>query len=449
MIRAKKANYESHPSHFLIVISVLITLIVIDVSVIRIYDYVSKLFIPTNDREILFVILSLGCLAGEFILIEFMRPLRTIQERKTKLHVGLIYWITRLTQYFLGAGVIYVILQMLIGSSYNTISLMVIISSSYILSVCILGVFMARMLRLLPFRRDMIILVLFVLAIGSVTANIMITLVNVSLRLSERPSETRVLLAASMDISKGRFNTLDNLYFVSYLISFITAWIATATLLHHYSYKVGKAKYWLITTVPMIFFAAQFIPLYTSVFLPLIKFDPFFTSTLVTIIATLSKPFAGLMLGIGFWTMASVVEKNSPIRRYLVFTGFGLFLLFSANQAILMSIAPYPPYGIATITVMGLSAYMIVIGLYTSTISISQDSRLRSYIRRLASPQSTLFDSIVSAESSKEIEQKVMEVVKKHSFGMEDQSGIETSLDDVEVQRYLKEVIEEVKRHKV
>jgi hypothetical protein len=113
-----------------------------------------------------------------------------------------------------------------------------------------------------------------------------------------------------------------------------------------------------------------------------------------------------------------------------------------------MSIAPYPPYGIATITVMGLSAYMIVIGLYTSTISISQDSRLRSYIRRLASPQSTLFDSIVSAESSKEIEQKVMEVVKKHSFGMEDQSGIETSLDDVEVQRYLKEVIEEVKRHK-
>jgi hypothetical protein len=42
-----------------------------------------------------------------------------------------------------------------------------------------------------------------------------------------------------------------------------------------------------------------------------------------------------------------------------------------------------------------------------------------------------------------------MEVVKKHSFGMEDQSGIETSLDDVEVQRYLKEVIEEVKRHEV
>lgn len=61
----------------------------------------------------------------------------------------------------------------------------------------------------------------------------------------------------------------------------------------------------------------------------------------------------------------------------------------------------------------------------------------------MASSQSTLFDSMVSGETSKEIEQRVMEIVKEHSLEMEDRSGIETSLDDLEVQRYLKEVIEE------
>jgi hypothetical protein len=113
------------------------------------------------------------------------------------------------------------------------------------------------MLGLLALRRDMLVLILFVLAIGSITANIIVTLVNVSLRLLEKPSETRIQFGGSVDISKGRLNLLDYIYFASYLISFITAWIATATLLHHYSHRIGKLKYWLIASVPMIIFAAH------------------------------------------------------------------------------------------------------------------------------------------------------------------------------------------------
>jgi hypothetical protein len=85
----------------------------------------------------------------------------------------------------------------------------------------------------------------------------------------------------------------------------------------------------------------------------------------------------------------------------LIFTGFGFFLLFSSNQAILMSVAPYPPFGIATVTAMGLAAYLVVVGLYTSTISLSQDTELRRNIRRLARSQTRLFDSMVTAESEK------------------------------------------------
>jgi hypothetical protein len=431
---------------FLIVVAILIALIVIDVSVIRIYDFISKFFIPTTYREIFFVIISVACLAAEFILIEFIRPLRTTQERKTKLHVGIIYLITKLTQYALGAGIIYIVIQVMLGSSYDTINLVTIISGSYLLSIGILGVFIARMLGLLSFRRDMLVLILFVLAIGSITANILITLVNVSLRLLERPSETRVQFGGSMDISKGRFNILDNLYFVSYVISFVTAWIATATLMRHYSYRIGNLKYWLIASVPMIIFAAQFIPSYANILFPSIELDPFFIATMVTIIATLSKPVAGLMLGIGFWTMARVANKNSPIRRYLVFTGFGFFLLFSSNQAILMSIAPYPPFGIVTVTAMGISAYLIVIGLYTSTVSMSQDTELRRYIRRLATSQTRLFDSMVSAESGKEIEKRVLELIKKQSLEMETRTGVETSLDEKEAREYIDEVIREIKK---
>lgn len=110
-----------------------------------------------------------------------------------------------------------------------------------------------------------------------------------------------------------------------------------------------------------------------------------------------------------------------------------------------MSIAPYPPFGIVTVTPMGLSVYLVVIGLYTSTVSMSQDTELGKYIRRLARSQTRLFNSMVSAESGKEIEKRVLELIKKQSLEMETRTGIETSLDEKEAREYI-EVIKEIKK---
>jgi hypothetical protein len=111
-----------------------------------------------------------------------------------------------------------------------------------------------------------------------------------------------------------------------------------------------------------------------------------------------------------------------------------------------MSVAPYPPFGIATVTAMGLAAYLVVVGLYTSTISLSQDTELRRNIRRLARSQTRLFDSMVTAESGKEIEKRVLELIKKQSIEMETRTGVGTSLDEQEAKRYIEEVIREIKK---
>jgi hypothetical protein len=111
-----------------------------------------------------------------------------------------------------------------------------------------------------------------------------------------------------------------------------------------------------------------------------------------------------------------------------------------------MSVAPYPPFGIATVTAMGLAAYLVVVGLYTSTISLSQDTELRRNIRRLARSQTRLFDSMVTAESGEEIEKRVLELIKKQSIEMETRTGVGTSLDEQEAKRYIEEVIREIKK---
>ena len=63
------------------------------------------------------------------------------------------------------------------------------------------------MLNTIGFRKDIVIL--FLLALGSVTVNATVAMVDSSLRLELRPSEIRPIICGSMDVGKGLFNLLD------------------------------------------------------------------------------------------------------------------------------------------------------------------------------------------------------------------------------------------------
>jgi hypothetical protein len=426
-----------------IIISALIVLMVIDISLIRVNDIISKQLIPIDTKEILFGIISIACLVAEYLILELIKPPPGNERGKIRLHVILLYKVTKAVQYVIGAIVVFVILQILFSSYYNTAVLLAIILCSYTLCIGILSVFISR---ILTFRRNTIFTLLFVLALGSITINAAIAMVDVSLRLGDRPPETRAFFGGSSDISKGKYDTIDESYFISYIISFVSAWIATATLLSNYYRKLGKVKYLFITISPMVFFIGQFVAFFTNEISSIINVDQFFLASLTTLITTLSKPLGGLMLGIAFWSMSRMGKSHTALNKYLIISGFGFFLLFTSNQAILMSIAPNPPFGIATITVMGLSAYLVVVGIYMSTISLSQDTQLRRLIRRVAITQSKLFDSMVTAEIEKEIERRVREVINIQSVEMEDETGVQPSLNEQEAHDYLKEIIREIKK---
>ena len=291
-----------------IIISALIVLMVTDISLIRAYDIISKQLIPIDTRDILFGIISIVCLVAEYLLLELIKPPPGDERGKIRLHVILLYKVTKAVQYVIGAIVVFVILQILFSSYYNTAVLLAIILCSYTLSIGILSVFISRILTL---RRNTIFTFLFVLALGSITINASIAVVDVSLRLGDRPPETRAFFGGSSDISKGKYNTMDESYFISYIISFVSAWIATAILLSNYYRKLGKIKYLFITISPMVFFIGQFAAFFTNEISSIINVDQFFLASLTTFITTLSKPLGGLMLGIAFWSMSRMGKSHT------------------------------------------------------------------------------------------------------------------------------------------
>ena len=429
------------------VFAVLVAIIIIDISFVRLYDIISKNFFPVDTKELLFAVTSGSCVIAGVILLELVRPQRVQDQLAKKAPIWQIYRSTKVVQYALGIVLAYIVFQISAGSSYSTYALLTAIACSYALSIGILAIFVARMTTtLLAYNRKAIIMILFVLALGAITVNMAITVVDVSLRLLDRPADTRIFFGGSMDVSKGRYDTLDDLYFLSYLASFFTAWISTTAMLSFYAKRVGKFWFWLFTASPVVFFLAQFATLLTPALSTVITFDPFLVAGIGTLIGTIVKPLSGLMLALSFWVVARTVGRTNPLRIYLIISGLGLLLLFATNQAILLSIAPYPPFGLASITLTGISAYLAVVGIYTSSISMSNDAKIRKSIKSLAKSESRLLDSIASAEMQKEVESRVIKVVKAQSTEIEDQTGSKPSLTDDEIKEYLDKVLKEVRR---
>lgn len=77
---------------------------------------------------------------------------------------------------------------------------------------------------------------------------------------------------------------------------------------------------------------------------------------------------------------------------------------------------------------------------------MSNDAKIRKSIKSLAKSESRLLDSIASSEMQKEVESRVIKVIKEQSSEIEDQAGSKSSLTDDEIKEYLYKVLKEIKR---
>ena len=77
----------------------------------------------------------------------------------------------------------------------------------------------------------------------------------------------------------------------------------------------------------------------------------------------------------------------------MIISGWGILLLFGTNQASTQVLVPYPPFGLATITVLILASYMMLVGIYNSARLVSVNSTLRKAIQK-HTLESNLLESI-------------------------------------------------------
>lgn len=130
------------------------------------------------------------------------------------------------------------------------------------------------------------------------------------------------------------------------------------------------------------------------------------------------------------------------------FSAIGLVLLFTANQSNVIVTAPFPPFGLAASSLIGLSSYLVLVGIYCSATSLANDSKLRQTIKKQTMAELKFFVSMGTAQMQKEVEGRIMEVAKKLESNLVEESGIQPSMTDSEMREYLNSVLDEIKTFK-
>ncbi len=432
-----------------IVVSIIFITLLLDTSIIRVSDLVLK-----SSASIwtlgLFTIIAVICLAGQNLILRFIRQ-KVVESTAVhkRLPLNSLYKVAATVHYVLAAIIVFVILQMLITSRYDVVLLNTIVTISYVFSVAMMGVLCHRFFSWFRVNKGYVML-LYGLSFAVLAANLGITLWLVNSILLTKPGEA--MPSVSLNAPVININPLHSMlhyaYIISTITSFIVMWFATIGLLKNYTHKLGKLVYWIVFILPLAYFVSQFLTLSLGLLGPLLISSPIFYGILFTVIFALTRPIGGILFGITFWLIAKNIRKDNVVRNYLVISAYGFLLLFTSNQAMVLTFTQYPPFGLVTISFVGLASYLLLLGIYSSAISISQDAKLRREIRHIAIRESKLLDSMGAAQMEQEIVKRIATVAKKHSDSTIERTGVQSSLSEQDIDEYMKDVLREIKTSK-
>jgi hypothetical protein len=411
-----------------------------------ILNYVAEFIEPyliSLPSIILFTVMVGICSFGAYFLLKFVREKSKSVASKDP-YLKVISTIVMVVQFLLIALVIFLLFEILFTSQYDTPLFVATALISEILALGLLGLFAQRFLSWFILNRQSTVVLIYGLSFAVAAFSLaVIVIYDVTYLPQKDPHitpQTGVVFPNTLEPG-SLLDILFSVYTFLNMISFGLLILGTAILLFHYSKKIGQVKFWVIILLPLVYFISSSVE-NLKIYAPTTDAQWFNWY----LFSSLNSTAGGILFGVAFWTISKTFDQNSAVKEYLKFAAFGFVLLFISTQAS-PSGAPYPPYGIITMTFLPLSSHMIFLGLYSTAISISQDIQLRQSIKKVATQDSNLLSSIGTAHMELEIQRKIdrfKDVVQEEEKELEQKTGIEANIKEEDLKSILEEVLQEV-----
>jgi len=424
----------------------LIATLVIDSSIVKVYDLIDKTFISQRVKFLLFSVNTSVCLLLVFVIINYIEKSFRKHTLTKRFNLDVLYRISLNSLFVIGTLVGLLIFQQLYHNYYHISISIFIIMISYGTAAG----FIIRLSMLFIswyFSNHNWILALYATSMLFIAFNLIMTGLVTDVKLTDRSDIIREYIGGSSDVSAGKYVLLNNLYLVSSFMAFMSIWMTTIILVNFYRDKDrNPIIYWIIFSIPLFYYLVNYFYqlILTNLLSSSLTVDPITVSIALTAFLSLSKPIGGLIFAFAFWNMAKNVGYEKNIKAYMNIAGWGIFLIFAANQANVQSLAPYPPFGLATISVLILAAFLMLLGIYNTAAFVSANTNLRKSIRQHAM-ESAMLGFIGQAQLQKEVEKRVKEITRL-KYSLERETELPIEFDEKELKDYLKILVTVVRR---
>ena len=421
---------------FFVVYSLVIVAVLVDTSIRKVSPFTGGI---GPEDSIMFIFLVCVYAVGQYSVLSFLAS--------SHLHLHVSYKVIRIIQYVLLALLILIAFQIVSAGIYSSILMKTVIWINYAMLISLLGYLSYKCFIWSTTNKNRVI-VAYAIAMAALSVSGIFTILYVNNALSgQRDIEYIRPLRSPISIVAAVENIFSSSYLASSVIAFILTWLATVLLLNHYSKKLGVVKYWILVLIPLVFFLSQFESVFLNILVSLRQLDPMAFAITYTLIFSATKPIGGILFGIAFWSVSRNIG-NRIVKNYLMISAYGMILLFSTNQPVGLTLIPFPPFGLVTISFLGLASYLVFIGIFSASMSVALDSKLRTIIKKSALDETRFVETIGESEMEKLVERKVGDVLSRNQIEFQREAGIESSLTETEAKEYIKDVLDELKRNK-
>jgi len=425
-----------------IFILIITSVIIIDSTIVEFYSF-SGVRTSSTINVVIFIAFSIVFTFSGILLVTCVKTITSKTTYRLPKNLRKFNYIILGTQ-ILTIGLISVtIFQIIALNKYHILLLHLVTYISHVSALVFAIPLVFILAKWFKSRRNYIIL-LYIITFSLVSVNIVVSLAYYEQILSRsyvtEIKPYRISTNVTAFYSKPIDELLSSLYNVIFILSFLVIWIATMALLNQYKYRLGKTRYYALTIIPLIYFIFPFHTYFANLLSPFVLDSPVVVSVIYTVLFSGTKQVGAFLFSLSF-LIASTVVPNDSVKKSLLISCIGMTILFSSVEITPLQYKVFPPFGLITEAFIPLGAFLLLIGIFTSAVNVSQDGELRRDFRKSAIAQLNLLRTIGIAQMEKEL-------VKNFKLAEKRTPNLETTQDYSEenLKQIVHEVLQELKQ---
>ena len=403
-------------------------------------------FIPEQVKSpfsfVAFTFITIIIIIGQMYLQRLAEKGNEFLLSKSK-YLNYLSKITKISCYLLIANLIFVTGSMVFFNEYLIMNLLIANNISCFVGSFFLGSLGLKFLIWFSFKRNSYVLLFYGMGLIFLFLSFFTILLSDNFLIFAKPPSINDRLEITYpEIENNIFDLITNSYVFLRTASYVMMLLGTFVLLSYYSNKTQKIKLFFALVVVFIIYFFSSLDSFQIMEISLYDEDLFFYYIFQSLITTVG----GIIFGYSFIKVATKLERENPIKKLLVITGFGFILIYTVNQTTVIATA-YPPYGLPALSFIVICVYLLSFGIYSSAISLSNTIVLRNKIRQLTQKNTNLFSSIGEAQVTSQLQRAVKAVkpiVEQEEEKLKEITGVEVNFTEEKVHDYMEQVLQEV-----